>query len=362
MGGVWMYVTELARVLRSRGVQVILATMGQPLSAAQHQQARQIPDLIVCESRWRLEWMESPWRDVARAGRWLKKLERRFQPDVVHLNHYSHGHLDWNAPSLVVGHSCVLSWWQAVLGGSAPSEWGRYHKQVRRGLQGADRVAAPSRTMLAALEAHYGPLPQASVVPNGRTPADYRVGDELTDAKQPLILGAGRLWDAAKNLQALTAVAPSLRWPVHLAGETQHPNGGEARIDNVEPLGRLSPEELIPWYRRAGIYVLPARYEPFGLSVLEAALAGCAPVIGDIPSLRELWDGAAWFVPPDDPDALLEAVNTLADDPVRRQALARRARERAQRYTAAAMADGYLALYSEMLGSSQRPAMPVSAT
>ncbi len=32
---------------------------------------------------------------------------------------------------------------------------------------------------------------------------------------------------------------------------------------------------------------LPARYEPFGLSVLEAALSGCALVLGDIPSLRE---------------------------------------------------------------------------
>ena len=35
---------------------------------------------------------------------------------------------------------------------------------------------------------------------------------------------------------------------------------------------------------------LPARYEPFGLSILEAALSGCALVLGDLPSLRELWD------------------------------------------------------------------------
>jgi hypothetical protein len=46
--------------------------------------------------------------------------------------------------------------------------------------------------------------------------------------------------------------------------------------------------------------VLPARYEPFGLSVLEAALSGCALVPGDIASLRGNWDGVAEFVCPDD--------------------------------------------------------------
>ena len=39
-----------------------------------------------------------------------------------------------------------------------------------------------------------------------------------------------------------------------------------------------------------------ALYEPFGLAVLEAAQAGCALVLSDIPTFRELWDGAALFV------------------------------------------------------------------
>lgn len=360
VGGVWSYGLELARALRWRGVQVVLATMGEPLSPAQHQSAGAIPDLVICESRWRLEWMNAPWHDVVRAGRWLRMLERRFHPDVVHLNHYSHGHLNWAAPSLVVGHSCVLSWWQGVYGGRTSNEWRRYARHVRRGLRGADRVAAPSHTMLAALQTHYGPLAQTSVVYNGRDLADYD-GVGAAPAKQPLILGAGRLWDAAKNLQALTDVAPALHWPVYLAGETRHPDGGETELANVHPLGRLAPDAIRPWYRRAGIYVLPARYEPFGLSVLEAALAGCALVIGDIPSLREVWEDAACFVPPDDPAALTEAINGLIADPERRQALADRARVRAQGFTAAAMADGYLQIYGELLGREQRSAVPISA-
>ncbi len=359
VGGVWSYALELARALRGRGVQVILATMGAPLSAEQQRAARTIPDLIVCESRWRLEWMNQPWDDVARAGGWLKMLERRFRPDVVHLNHYSHGHLDWSAPCLVVGHSCVLSWWHGVFGGPAPEQWRRYRDYVRRGLQGANYVVAPSNTMLAAIEAHYGPLTRTAVVHNGRVPAEYRSAGGAAQ-KQPLVLGAGRLWDEAKNLRALTATAPALHWPVYLAGETRHPDGGETPLEHVHVLGALAPSALLPWFRRAGIYVLPARYEPFGLSVLEAALAGCAPVIGDIPSLRELWDGAARFVPPEDPGALTVAINGLIEEPGRRQVLAERACARARDYSAAAMANGYLDVYGELLGGVQHLAAPAT--
>ena len=37
-----------------------------------------------------------------------------FKPDIVHLNNYVHAALPFRAPKLVVGHSCVLSWWRAV--------------------------------------------------------------------------------------------------------------------------------------------------------------------------------------------------------------------------------------------------------
>ncbi len=69
------------------------------------------------------------------------------------------------------------------------------------------------------------------------------------------------------------------------------------------------------WLGRASIFALPARYEPFGLLPLEAALSGCALVLGDIPSLREVWGDAAWFVPPDDRDALTAAIGSLIASP-----------------------------------------------
>jgi glycogen(starch) synthase len=163
--------------------------------------------------------MEKPWFDLARAGEWLLDLERRVKPDVVHLNSYIPAALAFHAPKLVVGHSCVLSWWRAVRGEPAPSEWNWYRYQVTRALHAADLVIAPSHAMLAALQRHYGPLPAAEVVPNGRDPKFFR-----PLPKENLVLVAGRLWDEAKNLESLVEVAPELPWPIYVAGEVQHPD------------------------------------------------------------------------------------------------------------------------------------------
>jgi glycosyltransferase involved in cell wall biosynthesis len=243
---------------------------------------------------------------------------------------------------------------------AAPAEWDRYRGAVARGLGAADMVAAPSRAMRAALRQHYGPLPWAAVIYNGRDAARY--APRPPPAKEPMVLCAGRLWDDAKNLVSLQRVAPRLPWPVYVAGEQHAPgqhngNGnGNGHKSAVHALGRLDEDVLAQWMSRAAIYAHPARYEPFGLSVLEAAMSGCALVLGDIDSLRELWDDAAEFVPPDDDAALLAAVWRLVDSPARRAELAERAAVRARRFTPQRMACGYLAAYREAAAQHRGPA------
>jgi len=99
----------------------------------------------------------------------------------------------------------------------------------------------------------------------------------------------------------------------------------------------------------AAVFVSAARYEPFGLAVLEAAQAGCALVLSDIPTFRELWDGAARFVAPQDEAAIAAAITAVLDDPAERGGLEAAARERARRYTLEAMAEGMLAVYGSVL-------------
>lgn len=342
VGGVWTYSLELARGLTRRGVEVALATMGAPLSPDQRRDSAAVPGLRIFESNYKLEWMEQPWDDVREAGEWLLGLERQFSPDVIHLNSYCHGALPFQAPVLTVGHSCVLSWWRSVKGCNAPGEWDRYRREVATGLAAAKLVVAPTCAMLDALEEHYGPLPRKSVAPNGRAPALQ----SDTASKQPFLFTSGRIWDEAKNLRAVEAVAGTLSWPVYVAGDNRHPDGGERECRGCQLLGKLSARQMAWWMHRASIYVLPARYEPFGLSILEAALAGCALVLGDIPSLREIWNGAAEFVNPDDTEGLARAVQRLINEPPRRIELAAAARLKACEFSCERMVENYLAAYS----------------
>ncbi len=348
VGGVWSYAIELAQALQSYRIEVVLASMGAPLSAAQWSMARAVPNLTVAESSYKLEWMDDPWPDVQAAGAWLLRLEQQHQPDLIHLNGYAHGCLPWSAPVLMVAHSCVLSWWQGVHATPPPPQWRRYRAAVRAGLQAADLVVAPTQAMLRALQQLYGPLPCSQVILNGRNPRQF-----TRARKQPLIMAAGRLWDAAKNVAALDAVAPQLDWPVYVAGSSEHPSGGTALHQHVHALGCLDAQSMASWLSRAAIYALPARYEPFGLSVLEAALSGCALVLGSIPSLRELWGNEAIFVDPNDHAQLQSALAALIADDVRRERLARQAYARAQHLTTCAMAANYVHAYRQLLGQAQ---------
>jgi glycosyltransferase involved in cell wall biosynthesis len=221
-------------------------------------------------------------------------------------------------------------------------------------LRAADLVVTPTAAMLSWLEDLYGPLHHARVIPNGRRPELFP-----PRPKEPWVLGAGRLWDEAKNVQALARVAPRLAWPVLVAGDEKSPEGERRSFQNLRHLGHLTPSDLAAQLGRAAIYALPVRYEPFGLSILEAALAGCALVLGDVESLRELWDGCALFVPPGDDGALEEALEGLIRDAVHRRRLARESRRRALEFTLERMAEGYLQAYRE--AGVARPRAPLPA-
>ena len=118
-------------------------------------------------------------------------------------------------------------------------------------------------------------------------------------------MAAGRWWDEAKNLAALRAAAPEIAWPVEIAGPLAGPNGARVDAGPLRSLGTLGAQACTARMEKAALFVSPALYEPFGLSVLEAAGRGNALALADIPTFRELWDGAALFFPPRDRELLI---------------------------------------------------------
>ena len=328
VGGVWTYATELRAQLEARGVDVVLATLGPQAP----------PDPDSPHLRCRLEWQPDPWDDVAASGRWLLELAERTAAEVVHLNGFAHGALPWPVPVVVAAHSCVLSWHEAVRGTPADASWAHYRAAVTAGLRAADAVVAPTAAMGDALARHYDLERRPTVIHNGMVASAPR-----RRTKARIVLAAGRLWDEAKGLDAVDGAAARLPWPVAVAGDA-----GGAQARHAHLLGALPRDELRALMGEAAIFAHPARYEPFGLVALEAALAGCALVLGDIESLRELWDRAALFVAPGDEVALADACEGLIADEDERRRLAAAARRRAERYDAATMADAYIGLYARL--------------
>jgi glycosyltransferase involved in cell wall biosynthesis len=337
VGGVWRYSIELASELARMGVSTALAVLGPAPNHEQRQEAYRIAGLNLYECPCRLEWMDDPWDDVARSGEYLLALESEYLPDVVHLNGYAHAALPFRSPKLVVAHSCVLSWWQAVKREPAPSRYERYRRAVTAGLGAADEIVAPSAAMLRELQRFYG-ANTGNVIPNGIsdvTPSRVR--------KEPFVLCAGRLWDEAKNVATLAAAARGLSIPVCVAGK------GADQVTGVTPLGDLSAQGMRHWFERAAIYAAPAYYEPFGLAILEAATHGAALVLSNIETLREIWADAAIYVAPDDELALRSAIELLAHDPLLRQTMSERAQRRARNYPAQRQARRYQAVYRRIM-------------
>ena len=118
------------------------------------------------------------------------------------------------------------------------------------------------------------------VIYNGQRPAAYRAGQGRLRLQHGPGLGCGE-----KHRQRSIWLRRSRAGLYTLLAKRSIPMAGGVPYGMYFRRATLSGEDIRPWFARAGIYALPAVYEPFGLSVLEAALSGCALVLGDIPSL-----------------------------------------------------------------------------
>src|SRR5262249_43835831 len=150
----------------------------------------------------------------------------------------------------------------------------------------------------------------------GRTPALFNPHV----SKQDKILTVGRRWDAGKNAGLL--LCQEMPAPVTIVGSERHP---EAHSDGLEeklamPNVHLRPHQderrMVQLLGHSAIYAATSKYEPFGLAPVEAALSRCAIVASDIPSFRELWQGAVLFFRNNDAADLHRALVTLVRNPV----------------------------------------------
>jgi glycosyltransferase involved in cell wall biosynthesis len=191
-----------------------------------------------------------------------------------------------------------------------------------------------------------------AVIYNGRTPQAF----DSEAAKESFALSVGRVWDEAKQVNLLCAKDQAL--PVRIVGWEQGP-GKPGREEmgaaaNVDFIGPKSQAELRELYSRAALYVATSRYEPFGLSPLEAALSRCALVMNDNPVFHELWGASPIYFKKNDPDDLARVLADLTANASALQSHAEHAYETArERFTAERMVREYERVYQEVCSTAR---------
>ena len=377
VGGVWDVTLSLASgLLASDGAAVLLVCVGPPPDAARLAAAQAIPGLTLEVLGGHLEWMEGG-RD------WLETLRHEtarraaaWNADLVQVNAGSAGtglagvgdeaplRARSPRPPVVLGvHGDVAIWWLWVMdGGALPGTVAAYlHWQrelARQALRRADAVVCPSAFLANELVRCYRLARRPSVIPNAVLPLPEPDGPICREPDLAAVVG--RAWDEAKNVALVAKARHACRrpWRVEVAGDLAEPG----RLPAVPPgapglsyLGFVNKRGLSRLFHRATVYVASSSYEPFGLSPVEAALAGCAVVANDIPAFREVWGDAAAYFARNDAGALAALLDDLYDQPARVAALAAAAgRRAAQRYTMDRMVGAYRALYTRLLARRGR--------
>jgi phosphatidylinositol alpha-mannosyltransferase len=198
--------------------------------------------------------------------------------------------------------------------------------------------------------------PAAAVirVPNGvELPPDA----EVAAGRDEHILFLGRIDVSQKGLDLLLdAVGADPPLPVLIAGSGTRQEEERLRQllpagDRVRHLGRVVGAEKARLLRDCAFMVVPSRYETFCLSALEAMAHGKPVVHFALDRLSWIGDTCAVAVPPFDAAALRTAVDALAADPARRQAMGRAARVRSAAFGWDSVAERYAAVVRSVAGS-----------
>lgn len=342
VGGVWRYSMDLSHALQSMGHKIVFAGLGPPPSAAQRQEAEAIGTLIWGTAP--LDWMAQDAAALDSVGPWLKTLAARHRVDLMHLNLPSQAlGTEGAVPRVVVTHSCLATWFDAVTGGPVPARLAWQAELTRMGLLAADVAVAPSHAHAKATAKVLG-VNSIMTVPNGSRaaprPHTHSIGQ---------VVSAGRWWDKGKNGLVLDEAAGLMRQSVMMIGACTGPDGQNFIAKHARAAGPLPYGQTQAQIAQASVFISPSRYEPFGLAALEAARASRPLLLADIPVYRENWEGAAQFFDPMNPQDLAAKADALAADAEACEAMGAASMLRSLDYSTSKQAHLMQSLYDKAL-------------
>jgi starch synthase len=194
-------------------------------------------------------------------------------------------------------------------------------------LRSADIFVALSRFLSEMLIDLGVPKEKIRIVPNGVDVNRFREGTERKI--ENLLLFVGRL-DPKKGIPVLLQSLKQLKTSVNLVMIGPHSYNveyskrvvkliddfGKKTIHTVTYLGQVGPEELVRWYQKASVFVMPSLSESFPMVSIESLACGTPVVasnVGAVPEvIRNYQNGV--LIPPNDPAKLADAIQYLLDN------------------------------------------------
>jgi glycogen synthase len=296
-----------------------------------------------------ISFFQASWADAVPVA---LDLMRAWRPDVVHL----HTAMLWyvaeaiqritRAPIVYHVHSVDRAEYEI---GQEPNQWLAHSHAQEAAIAAADRLIAISRSEHDLLLRYYPACwDRITTIGNGirataagsrsarmprrrRSDADVVVlySGRLVERKgiRDLIAAIPRVLQAASSTQFVLAGGPPGVPGRDLAREWLPPTVHADSAARVHFTGWLSPADLTGWYQAADVLVVPSRYEPFGMVVLEGMLHALPIVACDSGGPAEILehDHTGLLFPPQNHERLAAHIVALVQNPSLRARLGRAA-------------------------------------
>jgi glycosyltransferase involved in cell wall biosynthesis len=368
VGGAALSVLELAAEQRRRGHEVLVVAGTIPAGEASMEHVARDLDLPYLRLP-ALTREVSPRHDLA-AVLALRRLIRRERPDVLH-THTSKAGTTGRVAALLAGNArprVVHTFHGHVLSGYFDTRRERVFRLIERGLAHAtDRIVAVSEQVRDDLIRFRVAPPEKIAVVQYGFDLDARVQTSPEMARQKraaaglsatdFVVGwAGRLSEIKRPLDLVRVAAKVDGSRLVLAGD------GELRpaveqlaaelglTDRVRLLGYV--DDIGSWYGAFDAFLLTSANEGAPVVAIEALAAGVPVVATDAGGTRNVVDDGetGYLAPVGALDTLAELLERLRDDPALRAHLgATGAVRMRERFSTQRMADGFDAVYAEIL-------------